>query len=594
MLNIPEEIKQLLKQGSIRKNLRIHFPNGEHEDITNSNLLSESFSFSESIMSQSEFKFGLCEASMVEFEMFNIGNIKGYEIEIFHEIDVSILSNEFIAEYGITSDDVTFPFYRIPYGRFVVDECLKQADMTKRRVVAYTNEVDLENIPNPIEKAKWDGTLNISQNLPYDFNVPSVVYSNALVGDVDYFTDKTAMELDSGTYEIASWSWQDVSSFWISVKADFLFFKVDTNEVADNLYWLKYNNANFIDEVIEETKRLVELDEYLQGDTKANLEKITKYLKYGWWYDERSKYIPLNNFRYIYPHLNYPESTSDSGGIVRPNKGYSWICIPYKATVGYYAQYGNIETTTTTISEKTFDIRDSSDVVIYRIENLPQLRMSVKRTKITSNGSTAYQLQPNKIDMRGLVEGYVEINGKLGKTNRNGFFEMVSINNNLGLVPSKLLVPSKSLTPGSFKGENLKKTNYSSLWYDDYKTLPYDRVSVSYKNSDGEEEYAEKWIVDNTSESYNANDYQEYSLSENYLIQKGIFNQEQIEQILESVGSSLVNLQYMPFEMKSIGLPYLESGDVVIVESKDGNFQTFILDRRIDGIQSLKDNINAN
>ena len=39
MLYIPEEVKDVLKKDSVRKNLRISFPNGEHEDITNDNLI---------------------------------------------------------------------------------------------------------------------------------------------------------------------------------------------------------------------------------------------------------------------------------------------------------------------------------------------------------------------------------------------------------------------------------------------------------------------------------------------------------------------------------------------------------------------------
>ena len=108
---IPQEVKNLFYKNSIRKNVRIHFPNGERADITNNNLIAESFSFTESVMSQSEFRFGLCEASMAEFECFGVENIKDYEIEAFHEIDISSLGEEFIAEYGMASEDVYTPYH---------------------------------------------------------------------------------------------------------------------------------------------------------------------------------------------------------------------------------------------------------------------------------------------------------------------------------------------------------------------------------------------------------------------------------------------------------------------------------------------------
>lgn len=89
MLNIPEAIKTLYKQDSIRKNFRVHFPNGEMPDITNANIVSESVSFTESLCSQQYLKFGLTEASEIQFETVGIGNMLGMTIECYNEIDVT-------------------------------------------------------------------------------------------------------------------------------------------------------------------------------------------------------------------------------------------------------------------------------------------------------------------------------------------------------------------------------------------------------------------------------------------------------------------------------------------------------------------------
>ena len=200
MISTPDEIKQLFFTDSIRKNIRIAFPNKELPDITNSNLIAESFSFSESICSRDKLKFGLCEASVVKFETFGIGNIKGKEIDVFHEIDITSLGEEFINQYGIRDNSVAFPFYKIPYGRFVVESCEKQSDMTRRKVVAYTKEIIWDNIPNPLEKAKYNGRMDMIENTPYKFNVPAVVYSNIFKGDVDLFTDKTEIVRNTGDF----------------------------------------------------------------------------------------------------------------------------------------------------------------------------------------------------------------------------------------------------------------------------------------------------------------------------------------------------------------------------------------------------------
>lgn len=106
MLNIPEAIKTLYKQDSIRKNFRVHFPNGEMPDITNANIVSESVSFTESLCSQQYLKFGLTEASEIQFETVGIGNMLGMTIECYNEIDVTQMpgADDPVEQYHLKDD----------------------------------------------------------------------------------------------------------------------------------------------------------------------------------------------------------------------------------------------------------------------------------------------------------------------------------------------------------------------------------------------------------------------------------------------------------------------------------------------------------
>lgn len=89
MLEVNENVKELLRKDNVKKNLRIHFPNGERADIVNSNIVHESLSFTESICSQDSLKFGLCEAPVLEFQTAEVESIKGMEIEASLEVDVT-------------------------------------------------------------------------------------------------------------------------------------------------------------------------------------------------------------------------------------------------------------------------------------------------------------------------------------------------------------------------------------------------------------------------------------------------------------------------------------------------------------------------
>ena len=148
MLTIPSQIKTLYQTDGVQKNFRVHFPNGEYSDITNSDVVSESVHFTESLCSQSVFKFGLAEASVLEFETVGIGNMYGMTIEASIEIDTSSLSAAQIsaiqADEGdgtlvlVSASDIGYGFYRIPLGVFRVDSCPRNhGAMAHRKVTAY-------------------------------------------------------------------------------------------------------------------------------------------------------------------------------------------------------------------------------------------------------------------------------------------------------------------------------------------------------------------------------------------------------------------------------------------------------------------------
>lgn len=124
MIDVSEEVKDLLKNTECRKEVVISFPNGEHEDITNDSIIAESLEFTESICSQQELEFGLCEASVLKFSAFNLENINGYKIKA----DIYIYNNFNNA-------------FNIPLGQFYIAECKKnESNLRLRNIVAYSNQ----------------------------------------------------------------------------------------------------------------------------------------------------------------------------------------------------------------------------------------------------------------------------------------------------------------------------------------------------------------------------------------------------------------------------------------------------------------------
>ena len=88
MIDIQEKIKDLFRKEYSQKDIRIHFPDGEREDLTKKNIYGDgsSFTFTESVCSQGNLKFGLAEASVLKFDTVDIENIKGSRIEASYEV----------------------------------------------------------------------------------------------------------------------------------------------------------------------------------------------------------------------------------------------------------------------------------------------------------------------------------------------------------------------------------------------------------------------------------------------------------------------------------------------------------------------------
>ena len=115
---------ELYKQESIDKQLNIAFDGGE---ITNSDIHSEQFELTESICSDSQLRFGSCEASMVKFRISNI---------------FTPLKDKWLTVTETINHNVDTPFQ---FGKYKVHSDTPTADRRYRDVVAYDKMYDIIN-----------------------------------------------------------------------------------------------------------------------------------------------------------------------------------------------------------------------------------------------------------------------------------------------------------------------------------------------------------------------------------------------------------------------------------------------------------------
>lgn len=677
MLNIPEKVKTLFREDSIRKKLRIHFPNGEREDITNPNILSESFSFTESLCSQSTLKFGLCEASEIQFTTVGIGNIKGCEIEASIALDmparygnlingsdktVIIDSSELMGtgyymnapvyagekiklsfDYSVEAPEgvqktlelygekpiVTISFSKtngsysidrlnalhdfankgteikasvynelypvtisnfaieleeplteedliIPIGKFTVDTCQKQPDMRFRKVVAYDKAAEFDKLSVIEDRKKYFmerksaihsfdvykfliSNYNIHDSLQIGEEIEWEGYSTTLqngMGVVIGVTLNCKQKIFRSKDELSKLYYLEndyVSSGAVSGFKDALNHFIDTYE---KIYALNYttNRENYVNSLTRDACPTV----YLPNIGYIHITDDSKY---------------------IYPYVNYAFDFDC-------DENMEWIYLPsiyIPVSANFSIITSNDDGSHQTAVYETYVIK----------EEIPKLY------EVDTSDKFSIEYLPREIgqdiDAKSILEGYTELIGEFGKSGRNGEFGFLKIYPDFGLYPSDDLYPDDDLYPAGAAADIIEKSDckIGSPWYDDSYTKPYDRVSVTYTDTDGNSKYAYKNIADTEADDYNPGDYQTYSLSDNYLIKNCTFTAEQITQILATVAENIEYVQYLPADIDSRGLPWIEAGDVVSVVTDDGGFETIVLQRTLSGIQALTDNFES-
>lgn len=575
MLNIPEEVKRLLKQDSVKKNFRVHFPNGEYDDITNGNLVAESVVLTESLCSEQNIKFGLCEASQLEFETIGVGNIKNCEIQAFIEVDISSLPSDIIAtiDYMYLNDGTIA--YQIPYGVFTVDSCKRQNDMSKRKIIAYSKNI-LDKIElSSIEKEKEQYEVSSKNN--YTVDLLKTLYSNMGNISSDLYTEAPYEYevLEDDNYRIYSgvtstdlYNTIELKAGVISIHAD----GIDENKLF-KIVLNKVSNYNSVINSALETIKEYSVDKP-NLDYRPFLDVYYRILRYiyngnGNVIGGKERIAPRENDNFIYPYISNIAEYEHYGEIVIPLKVY---VRERKVSDSEY-----VETLHEWTIATDFSVTEITPTGLFSDKTL-----TLKRVK-TSNKLYAVS---EPLDLRAILESWVELQGKFVYNSRYGGVSLISIKEKFGLYPSEDLYPSEELYPR--EPDDIVSTSlYSNVWYEEYTVQKYGRLLIPYINEENE---AEEFLY-----VFNEDNKNTYFFSENYLLNLYSFTQDEIKEIIDTYFLPHIEyITYVPAEITMRGLPYLEVGDVVSVLTNSGySFETIVWQRKLKGIQALTDSVTA-
>ena len=572
MLTVPDSIKDLLHLDSCKKNIRIHFPNGEREDICNDLIVKDSVSFTESLCSQNTLKFGLCEAPMFECELVGVSNVTGATIEVFCEIYCdSTVSG---AEWKL---DLEAWVYSIQYGTFVVSDCKRQADMIHRRLVAYGGSASYNWGMSAIEAGKYyEGTtsnITYTPHVLYFCNANNIELSDELYDITPKTYSKSSVSGGGGTdpymetgYTI-EYDGECYSNYIYSADAESI-FEIDAtaNDFKDELFVFLKEYGHILPQYF---------DMKYEGYVKTSSLRASYYAYNNTFinatiWDSTTEKPPF----YFHPYI--------TGLFSNANCRFDWF-MPLWVT--FKVKYnGNVihSKTITFYSDVTFKIKKLKSW-------LPEIRLSFPRSK---RGSY-YDLFFKDVDIQEILASYLELCGLFGVFDRENKITFVDIKQQFNLLPDSNLYPNSSLKPQGVTGGKLLPQDYQSCWYDDYYTLPYGKVICAYKDSSNVDNVYQYYLTgyDDTTP---VTSYRTYDLSDNSLIKSKTWTSTQIGDICQQVATSLNGVTYIPVEFTGRGLPYVEPGDTfeILTKSND-SITTIVLNRTLSGEMVLTDSYKS-
>ena len=606
MLNIPETVKALYKRDGVNKNFRAHFPNGELPDITNENIVQETVKFQESVCSQDVFKFGLTEASVIEFETVGVANMYGMTIECSSEIDCSSLSAAEITEIEagtwdgeyvpLADSDLGYAFFRVPYGMFTVKSCPRDHQaMAHRRVTAYGDIDELTNDKEEEEKTKLF--------FPYSSYTPNPEHlfcSNlAKCSDVDLrdlgYERKSMTAEDSG----------DVNYRYIDLKRT----DGSTSHIRVHGYFYRYyysltggNLTYYIDPNL-----ILELDT-LDNDYEAFIEGAIQNLEWAGIDYELSGYASMRDI-VLDAFGNFPDESFPTA--LYPVARY----VTVKITNNNYTKTGAFESIYFPKGTKAFYGEISREAYknglriqifaphylgmvadydpgyprgvaygyeyrlpyayLYTKENtsLPLLRYSPTlntRSRMTGSFSSRWYNGHSYSDAYSyadFVNGWLELTGRFATASRTSGLTLLRLSNSSPV----------AFTPNE----------YSQMWFDEYDVNPIGTVRYSYTDEAGEEQIVNYKFGDGASI---------YDMTDNAVLKAmDGASREVIESLLDTYFiPHLSAVNFTPIDIAAKGLPYLEAGDAITVTAQDGTVcNSYALRRELDGVQSLTDQIDS-
>lgn len=207
-------------------------------------------------------------------------------------------------------------------------------------------------------------------------------------------------------------------------------------------------------------------------------------------------------------------------------------------------------------------------------------------------------IQLEQISGKDIIAAICEINGCFGHIGRDGKFHYIYLPQDIqGLYPADFLFPDHvpkqwdylpqaetgHLYPQDPKGERMGAGRYKKdPKYEDYVVRQINKLRIRQEENDIGATYPDTEPSDKDNV---------YIVEDNFLVYGK--STADLQAIAQNLYNKIIGISYRPFNSDCVGNPCMEVGDPVRLMTKYEMVESYILVRRLKGIQALNDNYSS-
>lgn len=188
-------------------------------------------------------------------------------------------------------------------------------------------------------------------------------------------------------------------------------------------------------------------------------------------------------------------------------------------------------------------------------------------------------VEPSELSGKMVLTAILELNGCFGRINRAGKFQYVFLREiQKGLYPRDDLYPGDDLYPSDEAGTHFIRTkDCINCTYEDFETEKITKLQIRKEENDIGA------IAGNGSNTY--------IIQNNFLVYGK--PADDLQMVAERLLGVIGGVWYRPANIEAVGNPCLEPGDGIRLWTRYEIIYTYILSRRMKGIQALRDTYTA-